>query len=130
MNVELWVLRAHTDRRQPVALRRTWDECRCNFWSSWACGEVSHPEWGMITALVSTARASWMMGIFRASQEDRFHRTPEEDSRDEAAMRSTAELAAHLDLPVNPEQIPHRSSAEELGGTWTFQLQPLLQIQA
>lgn len=69
-----------TDRKQPVALRRTWEECRCNFRSSWACGEVSHPEWGMITALVSTARASWMMGIFRASQEDRFHRTPEEDS--------------------------------------------------
>lgn len=34
----------------------------------------------MITAFVSTARASWMMGIFRASHDDRFHKTPAEDS--------------------------------------------------
>lgn len=58
---------------------------------------MSHPEWGMITALVSTARASWMMGIFRASQEDRFHRTPEEDStakfkKDEAGVRTQRSL--------------------------------------
>lgn len=70
----------NTDRRQPVALRRTWDECRCSLRSSCVCGEVSQPEWGMITALVSTARASWMMGIFRASHDDRFHKTPEEYS--------------------------------------------------
>lgn len=77
----------------------------------------------MITALVSTARASWMMGIFRASHEDRFHRTPEEDSstvkvkRDEAGTRTNpeateAELTPRLDLPVNPEQIPPRSNRE------------------
>lgn len=36
----------------------------------------------MITALVSTARASWMMGIFRASHDDRFHKTPGEKSRE------------------------------------------------
>ncbi|TNN55731.1 hypothetical protein EYF80_034031 [Liparis tanakae] len=34
----------------------------------------------MITALVSTARASWMMGIFRASHDDKFHKTPEEEA--------------------------------------------------
>lgn len=53
---------------------------------------MSHPEWGMITALVSTARASWMMGIFRASQEDRFHRTPEDSTvevkKDETGVRT------------------------------------------
>lgn len=30
----------------------------------------------MITALVNTARVSWMMGILRASQDERFQRTP------------------------------------------------------
>ncbi|KAG7227420.1 hypothetical protein INR49_000426 [Caranx melampygus] len=43
---------------------------------------VSQPEWGMITALVSTARASWMMGIFRASHDDRFHKTPAGDGKE------------------------------------------------
>lgn len=74
-----------------------------------------------------------MMGIFRASHEDRFHRTPEEDSstvkvkRDEAGMRAIsevtdAELTPHLDLPVNPEQIPQKQGRRhpQLGGTWTF----------
>lgn len=68
-----------TDRRQPVALRRTWEEWRCSLRSSCVWGEVSHPEWGMMTALVNTARASWMIGIFRASHEDRFHKTPTEE---------------------------------------------------
>ncbi|KAF3836043.1 hypothetical protein F7725_028601 [Dissostichus mawsoni] len=33
-------------------------------------GEESQLEWGMMTLLVSTARASWMIGIFRASHDD------------------------------------------------------------
>lgn len=64
-----------THLRHPVALRSTCDEWSCILWSS-CSGEFSHPEWGMITALVNTARASWMIGIFSASQEDRFQRTP------------------------------------------------------
>lgn len=58
---------------------------------------MSQPEWGMITALVSTARASWIMGIFRASHDDRFHKTPAEDSREtggENQCRGTVE--AHM----------------------------------
>lgn len=103
---------ADTDRKQPVALRRTWDECRCNFRSSCACGEVSHPEWGMITALVSTARASWMMGIFRASHEDRFHRTPEEDSRDQAGVRTIPELTPPPDPPTHTHTHTHTASPD------------------
>lgn len=61
--------------RHPVALRSTCEECRCSLRSSW-CGEESQPEWGMITVLVSTARASWIIGIFNASHEDKFHSTP------------------------------------------------------
>lgn len=67
--------REGTDLRHPVALRSTCDECSCIFLSSWR-GEFSQPEWGIITALVNTARASWMIGILSASHEERFHRTP------------------------------------------------------
>lgn len=64
-----------THLRHPVAFRSTCEECSCIFRSSWS-GEFSQPEWGIITALVNTARVSWMIGILRASQDERFQRTP------------------------------------------------------
>lgn len=47
--------------------------------SLWSSSKVAllHPECGMITVLVRVAKASRMMVIFRASHDDRFHRTPE-----------------------------------------------------
>lgn len=72
--------REGTDLRHPVALRSTCDECSCIFRSSWR-GEFSQPEWGIITALVNTARASWMIGILSASHDERFHRTPGRHTR-------------------------------------------------
>lgn len=67
---------ARSHLRQPVALRSTCEVWRCSLRSSWWLGEESQLEWGMMTLLVSTASASWMMGIFRASQDERFHSTP------------------------------------------------------
>lgn len=67
--------------RQPVALRSTWDVWRWSLRSSWWLGDESQLEWGMMTLLVRTARASWMIGIFSASQDDRFQRTPAENNR-------------------------------------------------
>lgn len=64
-----------THLRHPVAFRSTCEECSCIFLSSWR-GEFSQPEWGIITALVNTARVSWMIGILSASQDERFQRTP------------------------------------------------------
>lgn len=64
-----------THLRHPVAFRSTCEECSCIFRSSWR-GEFSQPEWGIITALVNTARVSWMIGILSASQDERFQRTP------------------------------------------------------
>lgn len=71
-----------THLRHPVAFRSTCEECSCIFRSSWR-GEFSQPEWGMITALVNTARVSWMIGILRASQEERFQRTPARQTQTE-----------------------------------------------
>ena len=42
----------------------------------------------MITVLVSTARASWMMGIFRASHDDKFHSTPAQTETTESHHKS------------------------------------------
>lgn len=78
----------YTDLRQPVALRSTWEECSCSLWSSW-WGDVSQAERGMITVLVSTARASWIMGIFSASHDDRFHSTPAGGERDHDPLSSS-----------------------------------------
>ena len=36
----------------------------------------SHPEWGIMTMLTSTKRASSMMILFKSSQDERFHKTP------------------------------------------------------
>lgn len=46
--------------------------------SLWSSSKVAllHPECGMTTVLVRVAKASRMIVIFRASHEDRFHRTP------------------------------------------------------
>lgn len=46
--------------------------------SLWSSSKVAllHPDCGMITVLVRVAKASRMIVIFRASQDDRFHRTP------------------------------------------------------
>ncbi len=80
--------------RQPVALRRTWDVCIWSLRSSW-CGDTSQVEWGIITVLVKTARASWIIGIFRASQEDRFHNTPAQDKHTSTAF-TIANRQSHL----------------------------------
>lgn len=71
-----------THLRHPVAFRSTCDECSCIFRSSWR-GEFSQPEWGIITAFVNTARVSWIIGILRASQDDRFQRTPARQTQTE-----------------------------------------------
>lgn len=58
-----------------MVLRSSSDDWNLTLWSS-RCGMLLQPEWGMITVLVSVLRASRMMVIFTASQEERFHRTP------------------------------------------------------
>lgn len=63
--------------RQPVVFLSTRDEWNFSLWSS-SKVELLHPEWGMITVLVRVVKASRMIVIFTASQDDRFHSTPAE----------------------------------------------------
>lgn len=59
----------------------TSEEWNFNLWSS-SKVELLHPEWGMITVLVRVIKASRMIVIFTASQDDRFHSTPAERHRE------------------------------------------------
>lgn len=63
--------------RQPVVFLSTSEEWNFSLWSS-SKVELLHPEWGMITVLVRVVKASRMIVIFTASQDDRFHSTPAE----------------------------------------------------
>lgn len=78
--------------RQPVVFLSTRDEWNFSLWSS-SKVELLHPEWGMITVLVRVVKASRMIVIFTASQDDRFHSTPAETRAREhpvtSAVKST-----------------------------------------
>lgn len=63
--------------RQPVVFLSTREEWNFSLWSS-SKVELLHPEWGMITVLVSVVKASLMIVILMASHDDRFHTTPVE----------------------------------------------------
>lgn len=63
--------------RQPEVFLSTSEEWNFNLWSS-SKVELLQPEWGMITVLVRVIKASRMIVIFTASQDDRFHSTPAE----------------------------------------------------
>lgn len=60
---------------QPVVFRSSREDWNLILCCS-RCDRLLQPEWGMTTVLVSVVRASRMMVIFTASQEERFHRTP------------------------------------------------------
>ena len=72
--------------RQPEVFLSTREEWNFSLWSS-SKVELLHPEWGMITVLVRVAKASRIMVIFTASQDDKFHSTPARRS----ARRKTGE---------------------------------------
>lgn len=87
---------AQANLRQPVVFLSTSEEWNFNLWSS-SKVELLQPEWGMITVLVRVIKASRMIVIFTASQDDRFHSTPAERHTRRKAPSSTS-CQEHLGL--------------------------------
>ncbi|TNN84529.1 hypothetical protein EYF80_005229 [Liparis tanakae] len=95
--------------RQPVVFLSTREEWNFSLWSS-SKVELLHPEWGMITVLVSVVKASLMSVILMASHDDKFHTTPVETRAKTQALSSGHAHLRTLRYRRNALKKDHRCS--------------------